>query len=278
MRCERRKRRHIKTLAQMFSLFVRTSTWKKSEGGKSRSKVRGRSDNWRKLDKNECAYCRQKCHWKKDCPILKEKGSKSNVVRDDDTDTNNALTISLSVIQTSEWILDSGCSYHMCSNREMSLDFKEFNGGVVYMGNDSTCKMMGIDSVQIKVFDGVVQKINDVRYVPDLKENLISLAVLDASGYRIILEGGNLKVARGALVAIKETRRGSIYYLNETIIIGHAVVASSKEQDISNLWHMRLGHAGEKALQTLVNQGVLKSATTGKIDFCEQCIFGKQKM
>ena len=40
----------------------RTSTWKKSECGKSRSKSRGRSDNWRKLDKNECAYCRQKGH------------------------------------------------------------------------------------------------------------------------------------------------------------------------------------------------------------------------
>ena len=36
----------------------RTSTLKKSERGKSRSKSRGRYDNWRKLDKNECAYCR----------------------------------------------------------------------------------------------------------------------------------------------------------------------------------------------------------------------------
>ena len=148
----------------------RTSTWKKSECGKSQSKSRGRYDNWRKLDKNECAYCRQKDHWKKDCPILEEKGLKSNVVRDDDTDTYNALTISLSVSQTSEWILDSGCSYHMCPNKEMFLDFKEFNGGVVYMSNDSTCKMMGVGSVQIKMFDGVIQKLNDVRYVPDLKK------------------------------------------------------------------------------------------------------------
>ena len=40
---------------------------------------------------------------------------------------------------------------------------------------------------------------------------------------------------------------------------------------------MRFGHAGEKALQTLVNQEVLKGATTGKIDLCEHCIFDKQK-
>ena len=117
----------------------------------------------------------------------------------------------------------------------MFLDFKEFNGGVVYIGNDSTCKIMGIGSVQIKMFDGVIRKPNDVRYVPDLKKNLISLGVLDASGYRIILEGGNLKVARGALVAITGTRRGSIYYLNGTTIIGHVAVTSSKEQDISKL-------------------------------------------
>ena len=87
-----------------------------------------------------------------------------------------------------------------------------------------------------------------MRYVPDLKKNLIFLGVWDASVYRIILKGGNLKVARGALVVIKGTRRGSIYYLNGTTIIGHAAVASSKEQDISKLWHMRLGHAGEKVL------------------------------
>ena len=110
------------------------------------------------------------------------------------------------------------------------------------MGNDSTCKMMGIGLVQIKMFDWVVRKLYDVRYVPDLKKNLISLGVLDANGYCIILEGGNLKVAHGALVAIRGTRRGSIYYLNGTTIIGHTAVASSKEQDISKLWHVRLGH------------------------------------
>ena len=90
------------------------------------------------------------------------------------------------------------------------------------------------------MFDGVVRKLNDVRYVSDLKKILISLGVLDANGYRIILEGGNLKVACGALVAIKGTRKGSIYYLNGTAIIGHAAVASSKEQDISKLWHIDL--------------------------------------
>ena len=40
---------------------------------------------------------------------------------------------------------------------------------------------------------------------------------------------------------------------------------------------MRLGHAGEKSLQTLAMQGLLKGAKTCKLDFCEQCVLGKQK-
>ena len=54
------------------------------------------------------------------------------------------------------------------------------------------------------MFDGVIQKLNDVRYVPRLKKNLISLGILDVSGYRIILKGGNLKVARGAYTTSTE--------------------------------------------------------------------------
>ena len=44
----------------------------------------------------------------------------------------------------------------ICVPAERFLDFKEFIGGVVYKGNDRTYKMMGIDLVQIKMFDGVI--------------------------------------------------------------------------------------------------------------------------
>ena len=89
---EKEKETYQGSSSNVLTAHGRTSTWKKNECGESGLKSRGRSNNWRKLDKNECAYCRQKSYWKKDCPILKEKGSKSNVVRDDDTDTDDALT------------------------------------------------------------------------------------------------------------------------------------------------------------------------------------------
>ena len=44
----------------------------------------------------------------------------------------------------------------------------------------------------------------------------------------------------------------------------------------TRLWHIHLGHAGEKALQTLVKQGLLKGAYSYKLEFYEHSIIGRQ--
>ena len=45
---------------------------------------------------------------------------------------------------------------------------------------------------------------------------------------------------------------------------------------MTKLWHMHLGHAGEKSLKNLSNQGLLKGVKTCDLEFCEHCIKGKQ--
>ena len=87
-----------------------------------------------------------------------------------------------------------------------------------------------------------------------------------------------LKIISGALILMKGTRRNNLYYYNGSTIIGSAVAISEKnvDSDLVRLWHMRLGHAGEKALSELVNRGLLKGVKSCKMDFCEHCIIGKQ--
>ena len=46
------------------------------------------------------------------------------------------------------------------------------------------------------MFDRVVHTLGDVKHVPDLKRNLISLSSLDAKGYKYIGEGGVLKISK----------------------------------------------------------------------------------
>jgi len=50
------------------------------------------------------------------------------------------------------------------------------------MGDDRPCNMKGIRTVHINMFDGMVRELKEVRYVPQLKRNLISVGALKALG------------------------------------------------------------------------------------------------
>ena len=62
----------------------------------------------------------------------------------------------------------------------------------------------GIGTVRIKIIDGVVRTLGDIKHVLDLKRNLISLSTLDAKGYKYTIEGGVLKISKGALVVMSK--------------------------------------------------------------------------
>jgi hypothetical protein len=39
----------------------------------------------------------------------------------------------------------------------------------VFMGNGIPCKTVGVGSIRISMFDGIVRELMNVRYVPELK-------------------------------------------------------------------------------------------------------------
>ena len=81
------------------------------------------------------------------------------------------------------WILDSACSYHMTPNKDWFHTYRLVNSGSVLMGNDVSCKVIRIGNIIIKMFDGVVRMLCDVRHIPDLRKNLISLGTLNCKRF-----------------------------------------------------------------------------------------------
>ena len=61
-------------------------------------------------------------------------------------------------------------------------------------------------------------------------------------------------------MVIKGIRRNNMYLYQGSTAVGTTTVVSEADKvaEMSRLWHMRLGHAGEKSLQTLAMQGLLK--------------------
>ena len=86
------------------------------------------------------------------------------------------------------------------------------------MGDDRPCNMKGICTVLIKMFDGMMRELKEVRYVPHLKKNLISVSVLEALCLEIPGRDGVLKMLRGSMIVLKGIRRNNIYYLKGNMV------------------------------------------------------------
>ncbi|KAG8492060.1 hypothetical protein CXB51_015686 [Gossypium anomalum] len=290
----------------------RTQEW----NPRSKSKGRSKSSNRGKT----CNFCKKKGHIKSECYKLQNKikreaanqkgkqpenSDEADVV--EDYSDGELLVASVNDSKVSEeWILDSGYTFHMSPNRDWFTTYETVSEGVVLMGNNASCKIAGVGTIKVKIFDGVVRTLSDVRYVPEsgvgtikvkifdgvvrtlsdvryvpeLKRNLILLSTLDSKGYRYTAESGVLKISKGSLVVMKgERKTAKLYVLQGSTVTGDAAVASSSlsDDDITKLWHRRLGHMSENGMVELSKRGLLDGQGICKLNFCEHCVFGKQK-
>ncbi|KAK3038197.1 hypothetical protein RJ639_030304 [Escallonia herrerae] len=246
------------------------------------SKKNRRSRSQSKARKLKCYYCHNEGHYRKDCP--ERKGKKKNNsktdgagVVEDNSDGVDVLSVTISS-SDGGWILDTGCSYHMCPNRDWFATYRSFDGGKVLMGNDVACKVVGISSIRIRMHDGIVRTLTYVRHVPELRKNLISLGTLDSNGCSYRAAGGVMRIMKGALVVTKGLKQNSLYLLQGSTVTGATATASFSDidSDTTKLWQMRLGHMSERGMDVLSKQGLLGSKKIGKLDFYKHCVFGKQ--
>jgi len=132
----------------------------------------------------------------------------------------SVITPIISYSSDTEWILDTGATYHVCPNRDWFSNFKKLEGCLVVMGDGHPCTMEGVGTIQIKMFDGMVRELKEVRYVPQLKRNLISVGTLETLGLVVSIKDGVLKMTKDSMVVLKAVRQNNFYYLKGSTITG----------------------------------------------------------
>lgn len=147
-----------------------TSHWKnrsKSKDARSKSRPRGTQKP------RECWTCGKEGHYKRDCPDKKnyKQTESANVAQEKERPM--ILTAS-SQDPKKEWVLVSGCTFHITPEKDLLFDFKEIDGGKVLMGNNTHSEVKGIGKLKIINPDGSTVILSDVRYMPTMGRNLIS--------------------------------------------------------------------------------------------------------
>lgn len=86
-------------------------------------------------------------------------------------------------------------SHYICPRRIWFSSYQAIDGGIILMGNKVSCNIVRVESVKIKMFNGITRTIAEVRHVHELID-LIYLEALDYGVYKFTSEGGSLKATK----------------------------------------------------------------------------------
>uniref|UniRef100_A0A2N9EW40 Integrase catalytic domain-containing protein n=1 Tax=Fagus sylvatica TaxID=28930 RepID=A0A2N9EW40_FAGSY len=173
-----------------------------------------------------------------------------------------------------EWVIDSAASYHVTPRREFFTSYKAGNLGRVKMGNKSYADIVRIGDICVETNTGYTLKLKDVRHIPDMRLNLISVSVLDKEGYESHLGNGKWKLFKGSLVFARGKICCTLY--KTQVKLCRDVVNAAQDDSMPDLWHRRLAHMSEKGLQILAKKSLIPFAKGMPLNSCDYCLFGKQ--
>ncbi|GKC84349.1 zinc finger, CCHC-type containing protein [Tanacetum coccineum] len=173
----------------------------------------------------KCYICQSEDHLKRNCLKNNRKKSTGYVKKDDQPSS-------------------SGSTY-------------DDSKGSVFLGDNRECKIRGIGKVRVQLRDGLSFVLHNVRYIPELKINLISLGTLKKEGFTIKLQSGKVKVINGSGVVLSGTQRDNcVYSLDGYAVTGELNTSVEEKDSLAQVLHKRLGHISEAGLQVLEKKGL----------------------
>ncbi|GFY97295.1 hypothetical protein Acr_11g0016010 [Actinidia rufa] len=139
-----------------------------------------------------------------------------------DEDESDVL-LAASDNEKSDWVLDSGSAYHLCRDREVFSTYAACEGHI-WMANNTSSRVLGKGSVRFRTVDGRSVMLTEVRHVPNLRKNLISIGMLDSKGCSFDASGGTLRVSKGNKEMLWGKKTGGLYRLEGNVQTGGATV------------------------------------------------------
>ena len=139
------------------------------------------------------------------------------------------------------WVLDSGASFHATSQKELFERYVPGNLGKVYLGDNQPCAIVRKGVAKVKL-NGLVWELKDVRHIPNLRKNLISVGQLANEGYTTFFQGDDWKISKGTMTIARGKKSGTLYMTTDA----RCSIAIAVGNETPKLWHQRLGRMSER--------------------------------
>ena len=174
----------------------------------------------------ECWHCGSQSHIRTACPtwLNTPEGTKwaaKNPAKHHRPAAGPAegawLAEDTAIINRQVWLVDSGATSHMTWNRDLFTTFLEIETPTqVTIANGTSIPCRGVGSIELRQDNPLVPDVitlQNVRYMPDLNTNLLSVSKLEDRGISVASRPGFLDLIRDGKTIATAQRRGGSYVL-----------------------------------------------------------------
>ncbi|HVX00542.1 MAG TPA: hypothetical protein VHA52_08935, partial [Candidatus Babeliaceae bacterium] len=251
-------------------------------------------DCYSNKNKKQCNHCKKIGHTENECWF-----NKNNKKKEDSDNTTaaygNFFAPVINIPSTSEvtinedtWILDSGASKHLCTNRKL-MSRMENATEVITMkcANKQSVRLTEIGFVKLRTINGRKESnviLSNVAHAPSFQCNIISVGKLVEAGAKVVFgKNGAMAFAPDGKPVITAKKIGNLFIVQVTNNIDHVNVATEAEKREAELWHYRLGHLAYDGLKKIITNKSVEGLPVAHLDEkemraikCISCMKGKQ--
>lgn len=229
-----------------------------------------------------CHFCKGKGHFKKDCWKFKKSRNKYefrnqvNEAKEQEVASGNFCFSTLN--NASGWVLDSGATCHISSQRSQFSSLKRCNERVT-VANGKVVESTGKGNCDIEVINSGNEKfkitIENVLYIPSFQGNLLSVNRILKKKFQVVFRdnSASIQTKEGKEIAVAEQFSG-LFLLRQHQKVMSAVCKSSNCQ---HYWHKIFGHRDIDAIKEMQKRNLtnglhIQNCGTRKVcEICSEC-------
>jgi len=110
-------------------------------------------------------------------------------------------------------MVESSASFHMTLHREWFCEYERYDGGDVFMGDDSTTKIIGQGKVKLKLMYGRIRTLLGVLHIQGLARNFVCVRKMDDAWVKTMFKKETYIMVRGEMGFLEGVWIGTLYYL-----------------------------------------------------------------
>lgn len=198
-----------------------------------------------------CYFCKRSGHFCRNCPEKQKLESKSS----------SAMSAALADAKDDNvWVLDSGASHHLVNNINFMQKMIKINDDV-RLADNSVIKAKGRGTAKVK-FRGHEIDLLDAVYVPDLKNNFISISSAINNGCNVKFGRNGALICKNGKTIVSAKCRNGLYSVNcdNSKVTGYRKMVIDRSNSVLEVRTSICGPINiDSCVETNKNDGIVKN-------------------